>query len=233
MKILLVDDEPSLLKGLSRTLTREGYTVVTAADGKRAMECFTQDSFDLIVLDLMLPEMDGFTVCQRIRASSDVPIIMLTAKAEDVDKIVGLELGADDYMTKPFNTRELLARMRAVLRRGERTKPSQEPKRSVEVGPLVIDTDARRVFKGGHEVSLTAREFELLSCLARHPNRVFTRDQLLETVWGYEYLGDSRAVDVQMSRLRQKLEDDPMSPVLLRTKWGVGYYLTDETAPTM
>ena len=229
MRVLLVDDEPSLLKGLSRTLTREGYKVVTAADGKSALQSFAEGGFDLVVLDLMLPEVDGLTVCQKIRASSDVPIIMLTAKGEDVDKIVGLELGADDYVTKPFNTRELLARIRAVLRRGgDRDKPKAEAGNSLEVGPLVIDVDGRRVFKHASEVQLTAREFELLLCLARNPHRVFTRDQLLEVVWGYEYLGDSRAVDVQVSRLRQKLEDDPENPALLRTKWGVGYYLTQD-----
>ncbi|MEW6524081.1 MAG: response regulator transcription factor [Bacillota bacterium] len=231
LKLLLVDDEAGLVKGLTRVLENEGFHVATAFDGRTALEILGREQFDLVLLDLMLPEVDGLSVCRQVRASSSVPIIMLTAKGEDVDKIVGLELGADDYMTKPFNARELVARIRAVLRRfSPRTQAPGPDPAPITLGPLVLDPDRRQVFRDGREVEVTAREFELLLCLARRPGRVFTRNQLLELVWGYEYLGDSRAVDVQVSRLRQKIEDDPDRPVLLKTKWGVGYYLATPEA---
>ncbi len=211
------------MKGLTRVLEAEGFAVTAAADGQAALELLERERFDLVLLDVMLPAVDGLSVCRRIRAGSDLPVIMLTARGEDVDRIVGLELGADDYVTKPFNARELVARIRAVMRRYT-ARPADS---SVMVlGPLTLDADRRRVYRDGLEVDVTAREFDLLLCLARRPGRVFTRDQLLQEVWGFDYLGDSRAVDVQVSRLRQKIEADPDHPTLLRTKWGVGYYLS-------
>ncbi len=225
--ILVVDDEPGLVKGLRLSLEQEGFQVTTASDGREALEKFRAGDFDLIVLDLMLPEVDGLTVCREVRAAGMTPIIMLTAKADDIDKILGLEMGADDYLTKPFNTRELIARIRAVLRRAE--APSrQEQEGRVAVGDLVLHTRQRRAEVAGRPLELTAREYDLLELLARHPGVVYTRQELLDLVWGYDFAGDDRTVDVHVRRIREKLEEEPSRPRYLRTKWGVGYYLEAE-----
>jgi len=223
----LVDDEPGLVKGLRLSLQQEGFQVTTAADGREALEKFKAGDFDLIVLDLMLPEVDGLTVCRQVRMAGMTPIIMLTAKADDIDKILGLELGADDYLTKPFNTRELVARIRAVLRRVEAPPREQEAGR-IQVGDLVLHAPKRTAEVAGSPLDLTAREYDLLELLARHPGVVYTRQQLLDLVWGYEFAGDDRTVDVHVRRIREKLEETPAKPRYLRTKWGVGYYLEAE-----
>ncbi|PZN08684.1 MAG: DNA-binding response regulator [Bacillota bacterium] len=247
-RILLVDDEPALVKGLRRSLEQAGFEVEVAGDGREALERFAAGGIDLIILDIMLPEVDGLTVCREVRKTSQVPIIMLTARDEDVDRIVGLELGADDYVVKPFNPRELIARIRAVLRRADRGATAGAAARAGSApgaargagageggdgeevlvrGPLRIDRARYRVTVDGRPVELTPREFELLVTLAQRPGRVFTREQLLEQVWGYHYAGDTRAVDVAIRRLRERLEPDPAHPVFVRTKWGVGYYFAD------
>ncbi len=222
-KVLLVDDERGFVKGLKLSLEAEGYQVTAAYTGPEAVDRFQAGDYDLVLLDVMLPEMDGLGVLRAIRAGSDVPVIMLTAKGEDVDKIIGLELGADDYLSKPFNTRELLARIRAIMRRSR--GESRERDQSLVVGELSIDLAGRRVVNAGREVDLTPKEFDVLATLARSPGRVFTRNQLVEMVWGYEPVGDERVVDVHVRRLREKLEQNPASPRLLATKWGVGYYI--------
>lgn len=225
--ILVVDDEPALVKGLRLSLEQEGFLVSTAADGREALEKVTAGRFDLIVLDLMLPGVDGLTVCREVRKQAQTPIIMLTAKADDLDKILGLEMGADDYLTKPFNTRELLARIRAVLRRMEAQRTADDGQR-IQIGSLLIRLPQRRVERDGQPLDLTAREYDLLELLAKHPGVVYTRQQLLDLVWGYDFAGDERTVDVHVRRLREKLEPDPSKPTYLLTKWGVGYYLEPE-----
>jgi two-component system response regulator VicR len=222
--ILLVDDEPNLVKGLRLSLEQEGFAVSTALNGQAALTKAREGSFDLVILDLMLPEVDGLTVCREIRRHQTTPIIMLTAKADDLDKILGLEMGADDYLTKPFNTRELIARCRALLRRVEMaTQPDDS--QVITVGAVVLRPPQRRAEVDGRALDLTAREYDLLELLARHPGVVYTRQQLLDLVWGYDFAGDDRTVDVHVRRLREKLETDPSAPRYLRTKWGVGYYL--------
>lgn len=225
--ILVVDDEPGLVKGLRLSLEQEGFLVSTAADGRTALEKVRGGDFDLIVLDLMLPEVDGLTVCREVRKHRNTPIVMLTARADDVDKILGLELGADDYLTKPFNTRELIARIRAVLRRVEMQAAPDAAER-LAVGDLVLHLPRRRAEVAGRDLDLTVREYDLLEMLARHPGVVYTRQQLLDLVWGYDFTGDDRTVDVHVRRLREKLEPDPTRPRYLRTRWGVGYYLEAE-----
>lgn len=224
--ILVVDDEPSLLKGLRLSLQQEGFLVSTAADGREALAKVEEGAFDLIVLDVMLPEVDGLTVCREVRKKHKTPIIMLTARADDMDKIIGLELGADDYLTKPFNTRELIARCRAALRRVDMYAQPDRGDR-IEVGQLVLRPAQRRAEEGGRTLDLTAREYDLLELMARHPGVVYTRQQLLDLVWGYEFAGDYRTVDVHVRRLREKLEPDPSNPRYVCTKWGVGYYLEE------
>lgn len=221
--VLVVDDERLLLKGLKRSLEQEGFTVLEAFDGEQGLALFRDRAPEIVVLDLMLPVMDGLTVCREIRRHSDTPIIMLTARGEDVDKIVGLELGADDYVTKPFNTRELVARIRAVLRRFK-ARPDQAEEAMIRAGRLEIDGVRRKVTVAGEQADLTAREFDLLYLLAGHPGRVYTRENLLELVWGSSYYSDLRTVDVHIRRLREKVEVDPGRPELVLTKWGVGYY---------
>ncbi|MFZ5631997.1 MAG: response regulator [Bacillota bacterium] len=227
-RILVVDDEELLVKGLKRSLEQEGFSVTTAHDGEEAVNRHRLDNPDLVVLDIMLPKMDGLEVCREIRRLKDTPVIMLTARGEDVDKIVGLEVGADDYLTKPFNTRELIARIRAVLRRAKKaaTPPAEKV---LQAGPLEIDTLKRRVVRAGQLLDLSVREFELLHLLAGHPGRVFTRENLLELVWGADYYGDERTVDVYIRRLREKVEENPAKPCLILTKWGVGYYFLEDT----
>ncbi|HWI62963.1 MAG TPA: response regulator transcription factor [Symbiobacteriaceae bacterium] len=222
--LLVVDDAPGLVKGLKLSLEQEGYLVSTAADGREALAKIRAGSFDAILLDLMLPEMDGLTVCREVRKTSGVPIIMLTAKSDDLDKILGLELGADDYVTKPFNTKELIARIRALFRRIEAL---QQPgaRGQIKLGDLVIFPEQRRAEVAGRSLELTAREFALLETMATHAGTVYTRQQLLDLVWGYDLSVDERTVDVHMRRLREKVEADPSQPRYLKTMRGVGYFL--------
>lgn len=224
-KVLIIEDEKAISDIIKFNLKKEGFDVFTAYDGKQGMEMALSDSPDLILLDVMLPSMDGFQVCKRVRESSMVPIIMLTAKEEEVDKVLGLELGADDYITKPFGMRELIARIKANLRRTENITPVAEEVANVQAfGNLEIDLNRYEARKNGQILELTLREFELLKYLAERENKVFSREQLLEEVWGYEYYGDIRTVDVTVRRLREKLEDDSSSPTYIMTKRGIGYY---------
>jgi two-component system response regulator VicR len=225
-KILVVDDEASIVTMLAYNLKKEGYDVVTAEDGEVALEKFESENPDLLLLDIMMPKMDGYEVCRKIREKSNVPIIMLTARADEVDKVVGLEMGADDYVTKPFGNRELIARVKANLRRSDIAPVSNNEKdgNNQVYGDLNIDFDRYEVTKRGEVINLTLREFELLTFLATQTPTIFTRENLLEKVWGYEYFGDVRAVDVTIRRLREKIEDDPSKPKYIVTKRGVGYY---------
>ncbi len=226
-KILIVEDEVSISDIIKFNLNKEGYQVETAYDGREGLEKALNCGCDLILLDVMLPYMDGFEVCKKVREVSSVPILMLTAKEEEVDKVLGLELGADDYITKPFGMRELIARIKANLRRTEQPEESAgKPSDVKEFGKLSIDLSRYEVRKDGKPLELTLREFELLKYLAERADRVFSREQLLEEVWGYEYYGDIRTVDVTVRRLREKLEDDPADPKYIITKRGVGYYFT-------
>lgn len=223
-KVLVVDDEKAIVKGIRFSLEQDGYEVTAAYDGEEALTLAQENQYDIILLDLMLPRMSGLDVCQQIREFSNVPIIMLTAKGEDMDKIMGLEYGADDYITKPFNILEVKARIKAILRRSRRVEESVEKTRIVQAGNLKMDCDSRRVFIGEREVNLTAKEFDVLQLLVFNPNKVYSRENLLNIVWGYEYPGDVRTVDVHIRRLREKIEDNPSDPVYVHTKWGVGYY---------
>lgn len=225
-KILVVDDEASIVTMLAYNLKKEGYDVVTAEDGEVALEKFESENTDLLLLDIMMPKMDGYEVCRKIREKSNVPIIMLTARADEVDKVVGLEMGADDYVTKPFGNRELIARVKANLRRSDIAHVTNNEKdgNNQVYGDLNIDFDRYEVTKRGEVINLTLREFELLTFLATQTPTIFTRENLLEKVWGYEYFGDVRAVDVTIRRLREKIEDDPSKPKYIVTKRGVGYY---------
>lgn len=223
-KILVVDDERVLVKGIKFNLENEGYQVEVGFDGEEAVEKAREGSFDLILLDLMMPKIDGLQACMRIREFSTVPIIMLTARGEDTDKIIGFEYGADDYITKPFNLLELKARIRALLRRSG--VAAQNAKTGVlTAGHITLDPGERSARRDGTPVELTAKEFDLMELLLRNPGRVYSRENLLNVVWGYEYIGDYRTVDVHVRRLREKLELDPANPEFIRTKWGVGYYL--------
>ena len=226
-KILIVDDEKPISDIISFNLKNEGYEIDTAYDGQQALEKFASFQPDLVVLDLMLPKIDGLEVCRQIRKDSQVPIIMLTAKDSEIDKVLGLELGADDYVTKPFSNRELVARVKANLRRqgSASTKVQEEESNELEIGALTIHPDAYIVSKRGEKIELTHREFELLHYLAKHLGQVMTREHLLQTVWGYDYFGDVRTVDVTVRRLREKIEDSPSHPAWLITRRGVGYYL--------
>ncbi len=225
--ILLVDDEPLMLKGLKYTLEQEGYETELAMDGEEAMEKFFARPFDLVLLDVMLPKLDGLSVCQRIREQSNVPIIMLTAKGEDMDKILGLEYGADDYMTKPFNILEVRARIRTVLRRATAAQP-MEDKKIIRVRDMEVNLLKRTVTLGGKDVKLTAKEFDLLQLFITNRGRPFSRQEMLETVWKYDYTGDARTVDVHIRRLREKVERNTNQPEFILTKWKVGYYFTDK-----
>ena len=223
MKILVVDDEKVLVKGIKFNLENEGYQVEVGYDGEEAVELARSGSFDLIILDLMMPKIDGLQACMRIREFSNVPIIMLTARSEDTDKIIGFECGADDYITMPFNILELKARVRALLRRAGMTAQKERGSR-ITAGHIVLDGDERAAWRDGVSVDLTAKEFDLIDLLMRNPGRVYSRESLLNVVWGYEYVGDYRTVDVHIRRLREKLELDPANPEYILTKWGVGYY---------
>ena len=226
-RILLVDDEPLMLKGLKYTLEQEGYETDLAMDGEEAMAKFQTQNFDLVLLDVMLPKLDGLSVCQRIREQSNVPIIMLTAKGEDMDKILGLEYGADDYMTKPFNILEVRARIRTVLRRAGAVTPMEE-KKILRVRDLEVNLLKRTVKLAGEDVKLTAKEFDLLHLFITHRGRPFSRQEMLENVWKYDYTGDARTVDVHIRRLREKIERNTNQPEFILTKWKVGYYFTDQ-----
>ena len=226
-KILLVDDEPLIVKGLKYSLEQEGYETESAADGEEALAKFFAGKFDLILLDVMLPRLDGIEVCQRIREKSFVPIIMLTAKGDDMDKIMGFEYGADDYMTKPFNILEVKARIKSILRRASQQMMEPAPQ-TMSVRDMTINLDNRSVTVGGKDVNLTAKEFDLLQLFMSNRGKVFSREALLETIWKYDYLGDLRTVDVHIRRLREKIEHNPAQPEFILTKWGVGYYFTDK-----
>jgi len=224
-QILVVDDEKMIVKGVKYALEHDGNEVDAAYDGETALDMIKNKEYDLVILDVMLPKLDGIQVCQTVREFSDVPIMMLTAKSEDMDKILGLEYGADDYMTKPFNILELKARAKAILRR---THSVQQKKENVlEVHGLRIDFDSRTVFVENREVNLTAKEFDLLELLARNVGKVYSREKLLDLVWGYDYPGDVRTVDVHIRRLREKIEPKSSEPTFIQTKWGVGYFFKE------
>ncbi len=225
-RVLVVDDEKLIVKGIRFSLEQDGMTVDAAYDGEEALQMAKDNSYDIILLDVMLPKLDGFEVCQQIRDFSDVPIVMLTAKGEDMDKILGLEYGADDYITKPFNILEVKARIKTIMRRA--TKKEESAKiRIVENGDLKLDCDSRRVFICGKEINLTAKEFDVLELLVTNPNKVYSRENLLQLIWGTSYPGDVRTVDVHIRRLREKVEEKPSEPKYVHTKWGVGYYYKD------
>ena len=222
MKILVVDDEALLVKGIRFNLQNDGYEVITGSNGLQAVEIAQTQKPDLIILDVMMPEMNGLEACSRIREFSDVPIILLTAKAEDIDKLMGFENGADDYLTKPFNILELKARIRALLRRSAARENNTS--QTLTIGAITLDLDARNAYRNGTMADLTAKEFDVVEFLMRNPNRVYSREALLDTIWAYEYRSDIRTVDVHIRRLREKLEDNPADPQYIMTKWGVGYY---------
>ncbi|MGB3368305.1 MAG: response regulator transcription factor [Acidaminobacteraceae bacterium] len=226
-KILVVDDEPILLKGLKFSLEQDDYQVEVAVDGLEAYEKIMNNNYDLVVLDLMLPEIDGLEVCRKVRETSMVPIIILTAKGEDSSKVLGLEYGADDYLTKPFNILELKARIKAILRRVSVSETKNATSVMV-IGEFTINTLGRKVSIDGREINLTAKEFDLLLLLVINKDKVFSREELLETIWGYEYFGDVRTVDVHVRRLREKIEINSSQPEYILTKWGVGYYFKDK-----
>ena len=223
-KVLVVDDEKLIVKGIRFSLEQEGMEVECAYDGEEALEKAQSNEFDIILLDLMLPKISGLEVCQQIRGFSQVPIIMLTAKGEDMDKILGLEYGADDYITKPFNILEVKARIKAILRRSAKPESKEEKEKVVIINDLKLDCESRRVFILDREINLTAKEFDVLELLVFNPNKVYSREKLLKIVWGYEYPGDVRTVDVHIRRLREKIENNPSDPKYVHTKWGVGYY---------
>lgn len=223
-KVLVVDDEKLIVKGIRFSLMQDGLEVECAYDGEEALNMAKENTYDLILLDVMLPKMDGFEVCQQIREFSDVPIIMLTAKGDDMDKILGLDNGADDYITKPFNILEVKARIKAIMRRGRKQNDNEGNENILEKHDMKIDRESRRVFIEGEEVNLTAKEFDLLELLALNQDKVYSREQLLKLVWGYDYPGDARTVDVHIRRLREKIEKLPSNPKYVYTKWGVGYY---------
>ena len=223
MKILVVDDEELLVKGIRFNLQNEGYEVITGSNGLEAVQAVQTQSPDLVILDVMMPEMDGLTACTKIRSFSNVPIILLTAKVADMDKLMGFDHGADDYLTKPFNILELKARIRALLRRSG-AESKQSSNNQMTVGSITLDLDSRNAYKSGQLVDLTAKEFDVIEFLMRNPNRVYSRENLLDTIWAYEYRSDIRTVDVHIRRLREKLEENPAEPNYIMTKWGVGYY---------
>jgi len=229
MKILVVDDEELLVKGIKFNLENEGYEVDVCYDGETAVEKAKTGNYSLILLDLMMPKLDGLSACMQIRAFSTVPVIMLTAKGEDTDKLLGFEYGADDYVTKPFNILELKARVRALLRRSAQSAGPAQTESSARIshGPVTLDTERRIAEVDGRTVDLTVKEFDLVELLLRNPGKVYSREALLDTIWGYDYQGDIRTVDVHVRRLREKLERNPAEPACIITKWGVGYYFKD------
>ena len=229
-KALVVDDEKLIVKGIKFSLEQDGYEVDVAYDGSEALKMAKEKEYDIVLLDVMLPEMDGMEVCQAIREFSEMPIIMLTAKGTDMDKILGLEYGADDYITKPFNILEVKARIKAIIRRNsKKSKAAQKNERIIEVSDLKLDLDSRRVFEKDKELNLTAKEFDILELLTQNPDKVYSREKLLNIVWGNKLheAGDVRTVDVHVSRLREKIEPNPSEPKYIHTKWGVGYYFKE------
>ena len=224
MRILVVDDEELLVKGIRFNLQNDGYDVIVGFNGLDAVAQAQAGKPDLVILDVMMPEMDGLTACSKIREFSDVPIILLTAKADDMDKLMGFENGADDYLTKPFNILELKARVRALLRRSGAATKVQTDSNVLTIGTISLDLDSRNAYRAGVLADLTAKEFDVIEFLMRNPNRVYSREALLDTIWAYEYRSDIRTVDVHIRRLREKLEENPAEPKYIMTKWGVGYY---------
>ncbi|MBR4168913.1 MAG: response regulator transcription factor [Lachnospiraceae bacterium] len=225
MRVLVVDDEKLIVKGIRFSLEQDGMEVECAYDGEEALNMIRQEQFDIVLLDLMLPKLSGLEVCQQVREFSKVPIIMITAKGEDMDKIMGLEYGADDYITKPFNILEVKARIKAVIRRLGSEKPDSGKAESVlEISDMRLETEDRRLYIAGKEINLTSKEFDVLELLVRNPNKVYSREKLLELVWGSDYPGDERTVDVHIRRLREKIEPNPSEPKYVHTKWGVGYF---------
>lgn len=223
-RVLVVDDEKLIVKGIRFSLEQDGMEVDCAYDGEEALEKAKENEYDIILLDVMLPKLTGFEVCQQIRDFSNVPVVMLTAKGEDMDKILGLEYGADDYITKPFNILEVKARIKAIMRRTNRKEKAQEEEKIIEGKDMRLDREGRRVYISGREINLTAKEFEVLELLMLNPNKVYGRENLLKLVWGSDYPGDVRTVDVHIRRLREKIETNPSEPKYVHTKWGVGYY---------
>lgn len=223
-KVLVVDDEKLIVKGIRFSLEQDGMEVDCAYDGEEAISYAKSNSYDIILLDVMLPKFTGFEVCQQIREFSNVPIIMLTAKGDDMDKILGLEYGADDYITKPFNILEVKARIKAIMRRVDKKGDAKDNATMLESGSMRLDCEGRRAYQNGKEIGLTAKEFEVLELLMRNPNKVYGRENLLKLVWGTDYPGDVRTVDVHIRRLREKVEANPSEPKYVHTKWGVGYY---------
>lgn len=223
-KVLVVDDEKLIVKGIRFSLEQDGMEVDCAYDGEEALELARNNTYDMVLLDVMLPKMTGFEVCQQIREFSNVPIVMLTAKGEDMDKILGLDYGPDDYITKPFNILEVKARIKAIMRRTARGNEAKDTAKVVEKGGMRLVCDSRRVYIDGKEINLTAKEFEVLELLMKNQGKVYSRENLLKLVWGNDYPGDVRTVDVHIRRLREKIENVPGDPVYVRTKWGVGYY---------
>ena len=223
-RVLVVDDEKLIVKGIRFSLEQDGMEVTCAYDGEEALIFAREQQFDIILLDIMLPRLSGFEVCQQIREFSNVPIIMLTAKGDDMDKILGLEYGADDYITKPFNILEVKARIKAIIRRTAKQEKKADTAGRIQAGDMTIERDNRRVYIEGREINLTAKEFDVLELLATHPNQVYSREKLLTMVWGVDYPGDARTVDVHIRRLREKVETNSSEPKYVHTKWGVGYY---------
>lgn len=226
-KVLVVDDEKLIVKGIRFSLEQDGMKVDTAYDGEEALQAIRDNNYDIVLLDVMLPKLTGYEVCQQVRVFSMVPIIMLTAKSDDMDKILGLEYGADDYITKPFNILEVKARMKALLRRTNLSDMPATASKKLEFHDFVLDCESRRLFISDNEIRLTAKEYDLLELLATHVNKVYSRDSLMNIVWGYDFVGDVRTVDVHVRRLREKIEKDPSAPVYVHTKWGAGYYFND------
>ena len=223
-RILIIEDEPAIRSILSELLTDAGYTIEAAEDGLEGITKFRQQAFSLVLLDILMPKIDGYTVCEMIRQESDVPVIILTALDEEEAQVRAFELKADDYITKPFNILEVKARLKAIMRRTARPVQQEEKAKVIQVGDLKMDCESRRVFIGSREINLTAKEFDVLELLVFNPNKVYSRENLLNIVWGYEYPGDVRTVDVHIRRLREKIEENPSEPKYVHTKWGVGYY---------
>lgn len=223
-KVLVVDDEKLIVKGVRFSLEQDGMDVDCAYDGEEALEKIQNNTYDIVLLDIMLPKMDGFEVCQHVREFSDVPILMLTAKGDDMDKILGLEYGADDYITKPFNILEVKARIKAITRRTSKGAQQKKDDTVIKASDMTLDTDSKRLYIGNKEINLTSKEFDVLELLVRNPDKVYSREKLLGLVWGSQYPGDVRTVDVHIRRLREKIEANPSEPKYVHTKWGVGYY---------
>lgn len=223
-KVLVVDDEKLIVKGVRFSLQQDGMEVDCAYDGEEALEKIKANEYDIVLLDIMLPKLDGFSVCQQVREFSDVPILMLTAKGDDMDKILGLEYGADDYITKPFNILEVKARIKAITRRTTKSEQQKKEDTVIKVSDMTLDTDNKRLYIKEKEINLTSKEFDVLELLVRNPDKVYSREKLLKLVWGSQYPGDVRTVDVHIRRLREKIEVNPSEPKYVHTKWGVGYY---------